>query len=100
MKSKNCVYLLTTNDNLELPVFVADTLDEISKKFNIPYFVLYRHCERNVPIANKYRIRQVDIREPFERFLFKDYKDFCKQNNLKESKFSSLQRFRAYCYGT
>lgn len=100
MKNTNYVYLLVKNDDLELPIFVADTLEELSNMSDIPFMTLYQACVRNSVIQTRYRVRHVDIRDPEERFLFKDYKDFCKQNNLKESKFSSLQRFRAYCYGS
>lgn len=98
MKS-NFVYVLTRDDTLELPLIVEDTLEEISKKFNISFWILFRHCADNSVIKGGYRIRKVDIRDPLEKFTFDDYDRFCIENLLKKTDFKSLQRFRQTCFG-
>ncbi len=100
MRNKNCVYILTKNDNLELPMIVADTLEEISVLYNIPICTLYRHCISNRPICDKYRVRMVDIRDPEEKFVFDEYNRFCLKENLVPSNFKNLMRFRRECFGS
>ena len=100
MKNKNYVYVLTKNDDLELPMIVADTIEEISILSKIPYFILYRHCRNNRSIFNQYRIREIDIRDPEEKFVFEEYNNFCLKENLSPSHFKSLMRFRRECFGS
>jgi len=96
---RNYVYLFVEANDLELPMIVTDTLEEMSEMSGYNLKTLYSACERNSLINGKFRIRKVDVRDPEEKFDFEEYKKFCKDNNLKVSDFKNLQRFRQQSYG-
>ena len=93
------VYLLYTNDYLQLPVCVTDTLEEMSKLVHYPFFTLYKALKRNSVIGGVYRIEKVDIFEKEDMFNFKDYLKYCLEKDIKPSNFVSLDEFRRFCYG-
>lgn len=99
MKDKNCVYIMTKNDDLELPMVVTDTLEEMSFLTGFSIWSLFRHLVKNSVINKKYRIRQVDVRDPEEKFQFDEYKKFCKKVGISPANFESLKRFRRDCFG-
>lgn len=100
MKQVKSTYVFISNDELELPIVVADTLEEIALLTGFNWLCLQRACLRNSLIAGQYRIKKVDIRDDEDRFndLF-DYKKFCLKENIPENNFKSLQRYRQYVYG-
>lgn len=93
------VYMFALADEYELPLMVADTIDEIADAFGFSWDCLQRACLRNSVVSGAYRIRKVDIREPEEIFNFLEYRKFCKKNNIKEGYPASLKRFRCECFG-
>lgn len=100
MKEIKYTYVFVENDGLELPIFIADTLMEISNLTGFNLGCLYYAVLRNSLIAGKYRIRKVDFRDPDEKFNnITDYLTFCKKENIKSNDFKSLQRYRQYCFG-
>ena len=100
MKEIKCTYVFVKSDELELPIAVADTLDEIVGLTGFNWSLLQRACLRNSLIAGKYRIRKVDIREDEQKFNdVSDYKKFCVLEAIPENDFKSLQRYRQYCFG-
>lgn len=100
MKNKNCVYIFVTADEYELPIAIADTLEEISELVGYRFGLLYQALKRNSVINCKYRIREVDIRDPEEKFIFEEYNKFCLKENLSPSNFKNLMRFRRECFGS
>lgn len=100
MKEIKNVYVLVNNDDLELPLLVCDTLEEIFKSTGFNVSTLFMAIQRNSVIAGKYRLRKVDICEPEDKFNdVKGYIAFCKQECIKPTYFTSLVRYRQYCYG-
>lgn len=99
MKDIKFTYVFTLADDLELPLVVTDTLEEMVGFTGFNFSCLFKACSRNSVIANRYRLRKVDIRDPEEKFNFEDYKSYCKSAGLNESSFNSLQRYRQYCFG-
>ena len=93
------VYELITADKYELPIYVTDTLDDMSKLSGYNFNTLYSAFRDNSLISKRYKLIAVDIREPYEKFNFCDYKMFCAINGLKESNFSSLESYKRFCYG-
>ena len=98
MKKNNFIYELVTNDIYEFPVFFADTMLEMAQLTGFNVDRLTSALRRDTAIDG-YKIYRVDMREPEEKFTLKEYKLFCKKNNLKEGHFSSIKAFRKYCYG-
>lgn len=99
MKNIKFTYVFSLADDLELPLFVGDTIEEIQAFSGFNWAMLQRAMLRNSVIAGRYRLRRVDIRDPEEKFNFEDYRNYCKSANLKESSFDSLRRYRQYCFG-
>ena len=98
MKNK-FVYVFAFADEYELPLMVADTLDEVSKEFNFSWACLQRALLRNSLIAGMYKIRRVDIMEPKDKFNdFEEYKLFCSEHGLRENNSKSLYLFKEFCF--
>lgn len=94
------VYVFIKSDELELPIAVADTLEEIELLTGFNWYLLQKACLRNSLIAGQFRIKKIDIREDIDRFNdISDYKKFCQTENIAENKFSSLQKYRQFIYG-
>lgn len=92
------VYVLVTNDILELPVIVADSIKELASKLGISIWSCFKHESRDSSIFGQYKIRKVDICEPQDKFNYLEYKKFCLDNKISQSDFKSLSRFKDYCY--
>ena len=99
MKKNYYEYLFVKADELELPMLIADSLEELSILSGFNFDCLWKAICRNSIIAGQFRVRKVDIRDPEEKFSWEEYKVFCKREGLKESYFKSLQQFRNECFG-
>ncbi len=93
------VYELVTADKYELPICVADSLDEMSMMTGFNFNTLYSAFAKSSLIAKKYRLYSVDVRDPIEKFNFNDYKVFCRSKALRECDFNSLEQYKRQCYG-
>ena len=94
-KKKGCyVYEIVTADRYELPLCVADTLDELTKLTKIKKTSLCMALERRSTIAGNCKIVKVFVKDM--NFNVDDYKEFCKTENLKPGYATSLEKFRQY----
>ena len=57
------VYMLVTADEMELPVFVSDSIDDMSAELDIPKQTLRDSIRRKTRVRYKYRLLLVDIDE-------------------------------------
>lgn len=93
------VYMLTNNDVLQLPLLVADSLEELSRLTGFNDSTLCLAISRNSVLSGRYLVKRIDIREPEEKFNFEDFYQFCSKNSIASTNFKSLQRFREDCFG-
>lgn len=98
-KYNKFVYIIYQDDRLQLPIYVADSLSEMSELTGLHLKFLNRVLSGNETFLNNYKIEKVDIREPEEKFTETEYKKFCKKHNLQAGSFSSQKMFAKYCYG-
>ena len=92
-------YVLITADEYELPVVIADTLEDLSNGLDLSYFSCSKAFQRNSLILGKYRIKKVNLVEPQDKFNFIDYKKYCNDYGYSVSDFKSLNSFKNYCFG-
>ena len=100
MNNKKCNYIYTFSmaDMYELPMAVADTLEDLSKLTGFGKTTLCMALERNSVVAGSFRVRKVLVND--SEFNFEDYIEFCKTEDLKPSSAISLQKFKEYCGDT
>lgn len=99
-KYKDYLYILCTDDNFEFPVLVTDNLHEMSNMTGISYNILVHSLYRQVPVATcRCKVIRIDVSDPVEKFKVENYRDFCVINNISQSSFTSLEKFKKYCYG-
>lgn len=100
MKKQNFIYVVTKNDDLELPEFYDDTLKGLSEMTGYSFDCLFKAFKRGSIFDGKYRINKVMLDDKFDDFdSFEDYDIFCKKLLLQKSSPSSLDLFKAYCCG-
>ena len=97
MKKSNYIYVLVTADKYELPLCVADTMEDLSKMIHIKRITLTQALERKSLISGKYRVIRVNVKDL--EFNFADYNEFCKTENIKPGHARSIQKFKEYIGG-
>lgn len=93
------VYILYNDDKYQLPIYVADTLKELSELSGIYIKTLRKSLFENTTIINNLKVEKVDISEPDDKYTEETYKEYCKSENLSVGSFSSHKTFAKWCYG-
>lgn len=93
------LYILSTADDLEYVVGVAESLYALSRLTGIGFDALYKGYKRKTKVAHQYKVEKVSSEELEEKFDFDTYKKFCTRYNLKPSNVRSLEKFNNYFYG-
>ena len=57
------LFVVVTADEYELPVFVADTIQELADQFNCHKNTIKSTISRNIKFKNKYYIRSLILSE-------------------------------------
>ena len=61
MKVQNQVYMVVTSDKYELPMFICDTLDELSDVMKMRKESLSCYISRGKGVKRKYKILRVNV---------------------------------------
>lgn len=102
MKNKlgKTVYVLCKNDELQLPIIVTDTLQEMSLFTGYAFTTLFQAYLRKSIIAKRYLLLKVNIEEPEDKFNnLEEYLRYCSVHNLKPNRLTTLDEYREVCFG-